>query len=386
MKLDLLIKNGTILDLQQRQYIRQDIGVNGNKIVDLSGIENYESDTTIDAEGAWVLPGLIDFHTHVFHGGLAIAVDPNIICLPNGVTSVVDAGSSGCTTFNLFKSSVVEPSRVRIKSYLNVVSVGLSTLGGPTGYLENIDPAHYNQAKIAQLLAENPDQILGLKLRYSEELFHDHPFKQDPFMTMVDMAQQLNTNFCVHVTDSHLPAPQLIEHFRESDIFAHCYQGKGNTILDEQGNVYPELVKAQQRGVIFDCSNGVAHFHFKVAQTAMEQGFYPDVISTDMTLKNSLRTTQVYSLLMVMSKYLNMGMPIFDIIKAVTETPARLMKMDGQIGTLKPGAFADIAIVKLVDQPFTFDDSQGNYLKANQIIENCATILDGQIVYRRPSL
>lgn len=121
----------------------------------------------------------------------------------------------------------------------------------------------------------------------------------------------------------------------------HCFHGTGHSILNEQGEVYAAIKEAQTRGVIFDCSNGVARFDFHVARTAMAQGFYPDIISTD-HLRNSLRTDKVYSLLHVMSKYLNMGMSFFDILRAVTATPARLMKMQGQIGTLAPGACADI--------------------------------------------
>ena len=115
----------------------------------------------------------------------------------------------------------------------------------------------------------------------------------------------------------------------------------------------------------------------------MEQGFYPDIISTDLTLRNSLRTDKVYSLLHVMSKYLNMGMPFFDVIRAVTATPARLMKMQGQIGTLAANAIADISIVKLCKDKITFEDTQGKTLEGDCYLDNCATICNGQIVYRR---
>lgn len=122
------------------------------------------------------------------------------------------------------------------------------------------------------------------------------------------LARELETTLCVHVTDSALPADKLISHFQANDVYAHCFHGTGHSILNEQGELYRAIKDAQLRGVIFDCSNGVAHFDFHVAQTAMEQGFYPDIISTDLTLRNSLRTDKVFSLLHVMSKYLNMGM------------------------------------------------------------------------------
>ncbi|SFE28154.1 Predicted amidohydrolase [Phytobacter palmae] len=383
MKLDILIKNGLVADLNSGSYINQNIGIVGNRIVDLHTADS-QAETVIDAAGCIVLPGLIDFHAHVFHGGTAISVNPDVLCLPNGVTSVVDAGSSGWVNYKLFRNSVINTAQTRIKSYLNVVNVGLSTLGGgPTGYLENTNPANYNVEKISQTLNENRDNILGLKLRYSQDIATGRNFSSDPFYATVALARELKTTLCVHVTDSRLPADELIGHFQSDDIYAHCFHGTGNAIIRESGEVFPAIKEAKARGVIFDCSNGVAHFDFTVARNAMEQGFNPDIISTDLTLRNSLRTDKVFSLLFIMSKYLNMGMSFFDVVRAVTRTPARLMKMEGQIGTLAPGAFADIAIVKLRKEKIVFEDTKGAQLAGDRYIDNCATISNGQIVYRR---
>ncbi|EPN4913048.1 metallo-dependent hydrolase [Enterobacter cloacae] len=384
MKLDILIKNGLVADLDNADYVNQNIGIVGNRIVDLQDVENAQAETIIDAAGCIVLPGLIDFHAHVFHGGTAISVNPDVLCLPNGVTSVVDAGSSGWVNYKLFRNSVMNTAQTRIKSYLNVVNVWLSTLGGgPTGYLENTNPANFNVEKISQTLDENRDNILGLKLRYSQDIATGRNFSGDPFYATVELARALKTTLCVHVTDSRLPADELIGHFQADDIYAHCFHGTGNAILRESGELFPAIRDAKGRGVIFDCSNGVAHFDFNVARNAMEQGFNPDIISTDLTLRNSLRTDKVFSLLFIMSKYLNMGMSFFEVVRAVTRTPARLMKMQGQIGTLAPGALADIAIVKLRKDKIVFEDTKGAVLEGDRYIDNCATIINGQIVYRR---
>lgn len=384
MKLDILIKNGQVAEPDNACYLHQNIGVIGNRIVDIQGVEDLEAETVIDAADCIVLPGLIDFHAHVFHGGTAISVNPDVLCLPNGVTGIVDAGSSGWVNYGLFRNSVINTAQSRIKSYLNVVNVGLSTLGGgPTGYLENTNPANFNIEKISQTLNENRDNIIGLKLRYSQDIARGRNFSGDPFFTTVELARKLKTTLCVHVTDSRLTADELISHFQTDDIFAHCFHGTGNAILQENGDLFPGIKAARQRGVIFDCSNGVAHFDFNVARQAMEQGFNPDIISTDLTLRNSLRTDKVYSLPFIMSKYLNMGMSFFDVVRAVTRTPARLMKMQGQIGTLDSGAFADIAIVKMRKEKVVFEDTRGVRLEGDHYIDNCATISNGQIVYRR---
>ncbi|WP_288475062.1 metallo-dependent hydrolase [uncultured Pantoea sp.] len=384
MKLDILIKNGQVADPDNAGLMNRNIGVAGNRIVALQATEAPQAETVIDAAGCIVLPGLIDFHAHVFHGGSAISVNPDVICLPNGVTSVVDAGSSGWVNYRLFRNSVISTAQTRIRSYLNVVNVGLSTLGGgPTGYLENSNPANFNEEKMGQVLDEHRDTILGLKLRYSQEIARGRNFSGDPLLATAALARKLNTTLCVHVTDARLPASELIHHFRRDDIYAHCFHGTGHTLLQENGDLFPEIVAARQRGVVFDCSNGVAHFDFSVARRALEQGFTPDIISTDLTLRNSLRTDRVYSLPFIMSKYLNMGMSFFDVIRAVTLTPARLMKMQGQIGTLAPGAFADIAIVKIRREKIVFEDTRGEQLVGDHYIDNCATISNGQIVYRR---
>ena len=384
MKLDILLKNGLVADLDNARYVNQNIGIVGNRIVDMQTVDEGDAETTIDAAGCIILPGLIDFHAHVFHGGTAISVNPDILCLPNGVTSVVDAGSSGWVNYNLFRNSVITPSQTRIKSYLNVVNVGLSTLGGgPTGYLENTNPANFNVEKISQTLEENRDNILGLKLRYSQDIATGRSFSSDPFYATVALARKLETSICVHVTDSRLSADELISHFQTDDIYAHCFHGTGNAILADSGELFPAIKAAKARGVVFDCSNGVAHFDFRVAGAALEQGFTPDIISTDLTLRNSLRTDKVFSLLFIMSKYLNMGMSFFDVVRAVTRTPARLMKMEGQTGTLAPGALADIAIVKLRKENIMFEDTKGARLEGDRYIDNCATISNGQIVYRR---
>lgn len=382
MKIDILIQNGMTVDHHTKDFVKSDIGIIGDRIVDIEG-KHVEAETIIDADDCFVLPGLIDYHLHAFYDGTAISVNTDIICLPNGVTSVVDAGSSGWVNYPIFKNYVITQSSVKIKSYLNVVNVGLSTLGGgPTSYLENTNPINYNIDKIKATLEGDTD-ILGLKLRYSKELSFNRGFTQDPLEVTAKLARELNTNFCVHVTDSTKPLYELAAYFEKGDVLAHCYHGVGHTIIGEDNKVYPQIKEARERGVIFDCSNGVAHFDFDIAQAAFADGFYPDIISTDLTVKNSLRTDKVFSLLFVMSKYINMGMPFFDVVEAVTTTPAKLMKMEGQIGTLDAGAYADVAILKMKTKNTVFSDTKGKQIQGNCYLDNLATICNGQIVYRK---
>lgn len=248
MKLDLLIKNGRVADVESGAFVERSVGVVGDRIVDLTALGEFDAETTIDANGALVLPGLIDFHAHVFHGGSAISVNPDVVCLPNGVTSVVDAGSSGWANYPSFYNGVITPSTVKIKSYLNVVNVGLATLGGgPTGYLENTNPANYNAERIKATFERYGDNLLGLKLRYSRDIAKDKNYSADPFHSTLALAKSLKVPLCVHVTDSLMGADELVHHFREGDVYAHCFHGTGNTILNPSGRLFDSVKEAKAR-------------------------------------------------------------------------------------------------------------------------------------------
>lgn len=384
MKLDIFIKNGRVIDPSQGVDNVMNIGVSGNKIINISGIDSIEAERTIDASGHCVFPGLIDYHTHVFYGGGPICVEPNSSFFPNGVTATVDAGSAGWANYRSFHSSVIANSAVRIKSYLHVVNVGLSTLGGgETGYLENINPANFNHEKIQQIFSEYSSSLLGLKLRFGAELYQDKNFGAEPLYKTLELAEKIGCPVCIHATNLAVTADELANSLRKNDVYAHCFHGKNNGIIGSNGRVLDSVLKARDRGVIFDCSNGVAHFDFSVAQSAIDEGFLPDIISTDLTTKNCYAPGMVFGLPFIMSKYLAMGLNIKDILMAVTHTPAKLMGMENEIGTLKPGAFADISIFKLVEKDTVFTDTAGNSRKGNKIFKNQATISNGVVVFRQ---
>lgn len=386
MKLDILIENGHLYDIATGKDEIGSIGVKNSRIVDLAGVDadSLEAERTIDASGCYVFPGLIDYHAHVFYNGAPICVEPNSSFLPNGVTSVVDAGSAGWGNYRSFYNSVITPSAVRIKSYLNVVNVGLATLGGgPTGYLENIDPKNFNRDMIIQTFNEYRDNLIGLKLRFGRELLENKDFTVEPLKETIKIAEELNCPICVHTTNSILDAGVLADYFRPGDVYAHIYHGVGNTAVDQDGKVLQKIKDARARGVIFDSSNGVAHFDFDSAFKAIADGFLPDVISTDCTTKNVYNPSKVVNLPFIMSKYLNMGMQLADIIKAVTVTPAKLMGLAGEIGTLAPGACADISIFKIIDKETIFEDTAGRTITGQKLFKNQLTVRNGTVMFRQ---
>ena len=376
MKIDYLIKNGHIIDPANDIDRIGDIGVKDGKVL---GIIDDVTDaaTTIDASGHYVFPGFIDFHTHVYYRGSSNSVNPDIM-LPMGVTTAVDAGSCGCTNFKSFYHSVVCQSDLRIFTHLNVCSYG--QLGG--NLQEDFDPGKFEFEKIKQLVKEYPHQILGLKIRMGEEVLDGRGL--EPLKEAKKLATECGLPLIVHASNPPSPESELLSILSAGDVMAHCYHGKGPyTILDESGRVSAEVLKARERGIIFDCANGITNYNHKVAKLAIEDGFLPDVISTDLCEMCCNLNGHGKSLPYIMSKYLTLGMKLFDVVRAVTETPARLIGLAGQCGTLSAGAEADITICTLQPAAPMYLDNFAEEMQGDRMLLPLMTMKDGKILYRR---
>ena len=368
----ILIKNGHVVDPYQNINQVEQVVIDGNKIG--AAAEKYTRG--IDASGYYVFPGLIDFHCHFFLGS-AFGVS-NDFFLPTGVTVAVDAGSSGWINFEEFYRNTLSNSTLFTKAFLNISGPG--QVGG--GLVEPLDSSAMNWDKEEYLLNKYPDKILGVKVRISKEIVKENGIR--PFYAAAEFAHAHHIPFNTHVTNPVEDPDKLLPSFQKGDIFTHVYHGVGMTILDETGHVRKEAWEAKERGVLFDAANGRKNFNFAVATKALADEFYPDIISTDATINTFSGTGTVKNLPFVMSKYLNMGISLFDVVKATTQTPAAAMKEEGRLGTLSQGAWANVTICKLVDHPTTFMDSQKNTMKGNKILVPVMVILRGQVVYCSP--
>lgn len=372
--LDLLIKNGHVIDPLNHINGKKDIGIYNGKIVPHE--EGEEAKHVIDAAGKYVFPGLIDSHAHMFQDGTEIGICPDVAYLPTGVTAAIDF-SAGVANYPIFRSGVIARSKVTIKSFLQVCSAGLVT----TSYHECINPKYFNSEKIDRIYHENEDNILGLKIRQSEELAEGLGI--EPLRATIQIAEKVGCPVEVHCTNIPVPTSEVLNILRPGDIFQHVYQGVKNTILDENGKLYDCVLEARKRGIIFDTAEGRKHGDYDVMLGAKNQGFVADMCSTDLVL-GSMYRRPIFSLPNLMSRYICMGIPMEEVVRMTTERPARLMKMEGKIGCLSEGARGDVAIFDWVDCSQVYRDWKGTTFKADKILKSEMTIKDGQIMYCAP--
>uniref|UniRef100_UPI00403F3310 amidohydrolase family protein n=1 Tax=Candidatus Enterococcus willemsii TaxID=1857215 RepID=UPI00403F3310 len=377
MLYDLIIKNGTVIDPSRGIEKKEDIYVYKNKIVSpmLDNNSKINSKKIIDAKGSYVIPGLIENHTHIFYGGSEAGYWPDITLLPQGVTSAIDQGTAGVATFESLYRNIIQNSFMNLKAYLNISSTGIIT----ERYMENIDPAFYDTEMIKTYFEKYNDTLIGLKIRL-EDVSCSH-LKLKPLEKTLELAEEIGRPVSVHVKKPNVEIPEIAKMLRKDDVWVHMYQLEGRTIFNDKGKIYNELYEAKERGVLFDVASGRSGFSFDMIHRSLKQEFYPDLLGTDLVRFNA-NEPPLFSLLYTMSIYYNLGFSLKDIIRKCTVLPARLMKMETKIGALESGYQADITILKIKEKKVTFKDKYNGKLRGNYLFVPQATIKNGEIMYR----
>ena len=377
---DIVIKGGHIIDPTNNINKVMDLAIKGNKIAAIEKkISANQAKKVLDASGLIVSPGLIDMHTHNFFGTVPnrylansfSAVPPDGFTFRTGVTTVVDAGSPGWRNFELYKSQVIDQSKTRVLCFLNIVGAGMSG----SHREQNIDDM--NPKMTAMVAKQNKDHVVGVKLA------HFMGYDWTPTELAVEAGEIGSIPVMIDFGGSNpeLPLDKLfLEKLRPGDIFTHAYAHvNGRTpIVAENGKVRDYVFKAQKRGIVFDVGHGGGSFLFEQAIPAIQQGLKPDVISTD--LHTGSMNGGMKSLNNVMSKFLNMGLSIQEVIAATTSRPAKYVQRK-DLGHLSVGAEADVAIHSLRKGNFGFIDVRGKRMKGNQKLECELTLRAGKVVY-----
>ncbi|MEA3461224.1 MAG: amidohydrolase/deacetylase family metallohydrolase, partial [Bacteroidota bacterium] len=315
---DLLIKNGHLIDAKNKLDQVMDVAVLDGKVVAVSAdIPSEKAKKVIDATGMLVVPGLIDIHVHVFHGtnqdqyisNSFTSLPPDGFTFRSGVTTVVDAGSSGWKNFKTFREQTIDNSKTRVLAFLNIVGPGMKG-GAIEQNLGDMDP------KLTAIVArQNSDVIVGIKLAH----YSGHEW--DPLDRTVEAGVQANMPVMIDFGGSNPELSMetlLLEKLRPGDIYTHCFAHvKGRTpVVDENGMVRACAKEAQEKGIVFDVGHGGGSFVFEQALPAMEQGFMPNSISTD--LHTGSMNAGMKDMLNIMSKFLNMGMSLQEVVARST--------------------------------------------------------------------
>ena len=321
-----------------------------------------------------VTPGLIDIHTHVFPYVGPYGIEPDPYCVRRGVTSVIDAGTSGAFTFPAFRRFIIEHAATRIRALLHVVSIGMVAGGTPNmGELEDL---RYCDPKPAVATAnENRDLIAGFKIRFSDK--YTGPNDLEGMRRARAAADEAGLPIMIHIGGSYSPLKDLLALMKKGDVVTHSFNSHPNGLLDSGGKIVPEVLEARERGVLFDVGHGAGSFSFEVMEKCLNQGFSPDTISSDLYSANI--NGPVYDLLTTLSKFLLLGMSLRDVIARATVNSSLVFDFAATIGTLKPGAEADVSVLELKEGEFTFTDSDGKTRMGHQKLAAVTTVKSGKV-------
>ena len=363
---DVLIKGGRVIDPSRRLDRQMDVGISDGRIAAVtSRIDSSSAAQTIDASGRLVVPGLVDIHTHAARSR---AMPP--ICLADGVTALIDAGSQGAETIDAAAEIArTAPNRMRI--LINIARTGILSDG------ELLDLSRADVAAAQQAIKRHRDVIVGVKARLSENVVGKNDL--EALRRAVEVTRPFRLPVVIHIGDTASPLPAILALLRSGDIVTHAYSPPPRGILDGAGRLLPEVTAARRRGVRFDVANGrIRHITWEVAEGAIRQGFLPDTISTDWT--DAGRTEQVFDFPNVLSKFLLLGMPLDQVIARATVNPARQFTAFKELGTLRVGAPADVAVLELREGKFEFVDNAGTIRTGRQKLFSAAVVVGGRPV------
>ena len=362
---DLMLTGGRVIDPSQGIDGPCDIGVAQGKIAQIAPeIPREEARRVLDVSGKLVAPGLIDIHCHCYEGLASFGIPPDVLGVWSGVTTVVDAGTSGGATFGAFPRFVVPLARSNVYCFINIFR-----FAGVIRLEETI-----------RLIGEHQELIRGIKIQPTGRVARTMGI--DSVRQAKKAAAETGTRIMVHIGESHATEEaaltrQILPLLDAGDILSHAFTGMPGSVLTPDGGFMPEFKEAAQRGVILDTANGHSSFSFRVAQKALEAGILPSTLSTDLSLDERAQTP---SLTEVMSQWLALGLDLGQVVRMVTANSAQALGLSHQLGSLAQGRQADISVLEVVSADWQFRDSPGELLRGSQAIVPALVIKSGEVL------
>jgi dihydroorotase len=354
----------------------RDLAISGHRVALIAeAIPPEQARQVLNARGKIVTPGLIDVHVHVYDGVAPLGIPPDPNCIAKGVTTVLDAGSSGAHTFPGFRKYIVNVADTRVHALLNISVVGQSTLSTDNQYGELLNLAYINPELAIRTIERNRDVILGIKVRLSKNITGEHDLKV--LGIAKDAAAAVKLPLMVHIGHSHSPVEQILDMLGKGDVLTHTFHGNAGGILDVGGRVLPAVRRAVQRGVNLDVGHGAGSFSFDVCEKALAQDVLPGTISSDLHEYNV--RGPVFDLATTLSKFLHLGLTLDQVIERAATNPARTFGFPQGLGTLRAGSEADIAVFSLEEGGFSFVDALKQSRIGHRKLLPVATIKAGRL-------
>jgi dihydroorotase len=385
---DLLVKGGEVVDPGGGREGRLDVAVDGGTIAEVGpDLDAANAKEVVDATGCLVTPGLIDLHTHIYRGVTYWGIDPDPIGAETGVTTWIDAGSAGAFTLAGLREFIVARSALRIYGYLNITAIGLVAHGHELMLLQ-----HCNTDLFRRAYEANRDYVLGVKARMGSSIVGENGV--EPLRLARRAAEENDLPMMVHIGDSPPDVRDVLALMRPGDVLTHCCTGHTMRLVDDAGRLLDAAKRAADAGVIMDVGHGIGSFSFRSAELLFDEGLRPDVISTDLhalaiygeafdrenrdgPLVRVTDSRRLFDMPTCMSKFLYLGMSFRDVVAATTSRPAEVIGRADELGSLRPGAAADIALFTIERGTHTFYDVHGESREGSERVRNVLTIANG---------
>ena len=374
MSYDIVIRGGEVIDPSQGMRQVCDVAISSGKIAAVQeSIDCSNAENVVDARGQLVTPGLIDLHVHVYpHAPLGL--DPDSLCAAGGVTTMLDAGTAGSYNFDAFRRETIDRASTQIFSLVNLSCIGL--IAANLGELR--DRRYADPDGVVATIERHRDVAVGVKIRAGAHIIGEGEQGWANLNDAIRAARESNTWLMVHIGESPMSIPDLADALAPGDCITHCFKAGSTRVTDDSGKIFEGIHAAAERGVIFDVGHGYGSFNWEVVQNALDDGFEPTTISTDLHVKNL--HGPVYDMPTTMSKFLMLGVPLERVIEMSTTKPAQILNQEGELGTLKVGSVADIAVFERLTGEFILTDSYRQPKTGSELLVASTTVRRGEIV------